>query len=70
MSFTAVPDGALARVLMGGAGIALGEQRTVFDIADVLRAALKDTETRRRLTGLGVDLGAIRERFGEEPPAA
>jgi hypothetical protein len=63
------PDAALARLLLIGVGIALSEQRTAFDIADVLRAALRDTETIRRLNGLGVDLGAIRERFGE-PPAA
>ena len=69
VSITAVPDAALARLLMIGAGISLSEQRTAFDIADVLRAALRDTETLRRLDGLGVDLGAIRERFGE-PPAA
>ena len=45
VSFTAVPDAALARVLMGAAGTALSEQRVVFDIADVLRAALRDAET-------------------------
>ncbi len=69
VSFTCVPDAALARLLLIGAGIALSEERTAFDIADVLRAAVRDTETLRRLKGLGVDLGAIRERFGD-PPAA
>jgi hypothetical protein len=69
VSFTSVPDAALARLLFIGAGIALSEERTAFDIADVLRAAVRDTETLRRLDGLGVDLGAIRERFGQ-PPAA
>jgi hypothetical protein len=64
-----VPDAALARLLFIGAGIALSEERTAFDIADVLRAAVRDAETLRRLDGLGVDLGAIRRRFGE-PPAA
>jgi hypothetical protein len=63
------PDEALARLLSIGAGIALSEQREAFDIADALRAAVRDTETRGRLNGLGVDLGAIHERFGE-PPAA
>ena len=69
ISFTSVPDAALARLLFIGAGIALSEERTAFDIADVLRAAVRDVETLRRLDGLGVDLGAIRRRFGE-PPAA
>ena len=69
VSFRSVPDAALARLLFIGAGIALSEERTAFDIADVLRAAVRDTETLKRLDGLGVDLGAIRRRFGE-PPAA
>jgi ATP-dependent Clp protease ATP-binding subunit ClpA len=70
IAFTAVPDAALTRVLMGGAGIALSEQRTTFDIADVLRASLRDVETLRRISRLGLDLGPIRARFEEEPPAA
>jgi hypothetical protein len=55
---------------MVGAALALTEGRDTFGVGDLLRAFARDDELSRLLTGLGLDLDLLRERFRGEPPPA
>ena len=70
VEFLSTADPALRHLLMVSAGLALTEGRQLFGVNDLLGALARDDEVARLLAELGLDPKMLRERFGEEPPAA
>ena len=70
IEFRPAADPALRRVLMVAAGLAMTNARETFGVGDLLRAFARDPDLSGLLVELGVDFELLRERFGQEPPAA
>jgi ATP-dependent Clp protease ATP-binding subunit ClpA len=69
------PSSPVRRLLMAAGALALSDERTEIEIADVLLALIRDTSTAALFTELGIELSAARDALQrqnkpDDPPQA